>query len=504
MLLLLPILAPVAGGIFVFRQKKESVRNRLVLALMLVTAGLVCAVCLTPEQTVELLTIQGRLHLALRSDLLAKFFLVLITCIWAPITLFAFPYIRHEGRDRQFFGFYTMTLGILAGLAMAKNFVTLYMFFEMMSLITVPLVLHSGTAASRRAGFQYLGYSVFGAGMALAGYFFVAYYMATPDFIHGGAIDPVKAAEHRPMLLVVYFLMIVGFGCKAGMMPMQAWLPAAHPVAPAPASAVLSGVITKGGVLAILRITYYMYGVDFLSGTWPQYVLLTLALCTVFVGSMLAYREKLLKRRLAYSTVSQVSYVLFGLFLFTPAGVLGALLQLVFHALAKDVLFLAAGAVIFATNRTRVDQLRGIGRRMPVTMWCFTLAALSLIGIPPMPGFLSKWYLVTAGLEGASGLRHRRAGGAHPLRPADGGLPAAHRHGGLLPRPRLQRRAEGSGKNYAGPHAVLFGGVRPAGPVPRPPHELAGRADPQDVLNSAGKEAHACFDFSICPSSSPC
>ncbi len=402
MLLLLPILAPVAGGIFVFRQKKESVRNRLVLALMLVTAGLVCAVCLTPEQTVELLTIQGRLHLALRSDLLAKFFLVLITCIWAPITLFAFPYIRHEGRDRQFFGFYTMTLGILAGLAMAKNFVTLYMFFEMMSLITVPLVLHSGTAASRRAGFQYLGYSVFGAGMALAGYFFVAYYMATPDFIHGGAIDPVKAAEHRPMLLVVYFLMIVGFGCKAGMMPMQAWLPAAHPVAPAPASAVLSGVITKGGVLAILRITYYMYGVDFLSGTWPQYVLLTLALCTVFVGSMLAYREKLLKRRLAYSTVSQVSYVLFGLFLFTPAGVLGALLQLVFHALAKDVLFLAAGAVIFATNRTRVDQLRGIGRRMPVTMWCFTLAALSLIGIPPMPGFLSKWYLVTAGLEGAS------------------------------------------------------------------------------------------------------
>ena len=469
MLLLLPILAPVAGGIFVFRQKKESVRNRLVLALMLVTAGLVCAVCLTPEQTVELLTIQGRLHLALRSDLLAKFFLVLITCIWAPITLFAFPYIRHEGRDRQFFGFYTMTLGILAGLAMAKNFVTLYMFFEMMSLITVPLVLHSGTAASRRAGFQYLGYSVFGAGMALAGYFFVAYYMATPDFIHGGAIDPVKAAEHRPMLLVVYFLMIVGFGCKAGMMPMQAWLPAAHPVAPAPASAVLSGVITKGGVLAILRITYYMYGVDFLSGTWPQYVLLTLALCTVFVGSMLAYREKLLKRRLAYSTVSQVSYVLFGLFLFTPAGVLGALLQLVFHALAKDVLFLAAGAVIFATNRTRVDQLRGIGRRMPVTMWCFTLAALSLIGIPPMPGFLSKWYLVTAG-----------------------------------PRPRLQRRAEGSGKNYAGPHAVLFGGVRPAGPVPRPPHELAGRADPQDVLNSAGKEAHACFDFSICPSSSPC
>lgn len=190
MLLLLPILAPVAGGIFVFRQKKESVRNRLVLALMLVTAGLVCAVCLTPEQTVELLIHPGPAPPGPAAATCGQVLLGAHHRIWAPITLFAFPYIRHEGRDRQFFGFYTMTLGILAGLAMAKNFVTLYMFFEMMSLITVPLVLHSGTAASRRAGFQYLGYSVFGAGMALAGYFFVAYYMATPDFIHGGAIDP--------------------------------------------------------------------------------------------------------------------------------------------------------------------------------------------------------------------------------------------------------------------------------------------------------------------------
>ena len=161
----------------------------------------------------------------------------------------------------------------------------------------------------------------------------------------------------------------------------------------------LSGVITKGGVVAVIRVTYYMFGPEFLAGSWPQYVLLTLTLATVFVGSMLAYREKQLKRRLAYSTVSQVSYVLFGLMLLTPDGVQASLLQMVFHALAKDTLFLAAGAIIFSTNCTRVDQLRGIGRRMPVTMWCFTLAALSLIGIPPMAGFVSKWYLLTASLE---------------------------------------------------------------------------------------------------------
>ncbi|MEG1592848.1 MAG: proton-conducting transporter membrane subunit [Oscillibacter sp.] len=402
MLLLLPILLPLVGGVFVFRQKTEQARNRLTLLAVLVTAVLVVAVCLAPARTVDLMTIQGSLHLALRSDSLAKFFMVLVAAIWAPVMVFSFPYLRHVERPERFLGFSTMTLGVLMGLAMAKNFVTLYMFFEMMSLITVPLVLHNATASARRAGFKYLGFSVFGAGMALAGYFFVAFYMETPDFLAGGAMDMARAAAHRPLLLVAYFLMVVGFGAKAGMMPMQAWLPSAHPVAPAPASAVLSGVITKGGVIAVIRVTYYMFGPAFLAGTWAQYALLTLALCTVFVGSMLAYREKQLKRRLAYSTVSQVSYVLFGLLLLTPLGMVGALTQMVFHAVAKDALFLAAGAIILSTNYLRVDQLRGIGKRMPVTMWCFTIAALSLIGIPPMAGFVSKWYLVTAGLTGAS------------------------------------------------------------------------------------------------------
>ena len=403
MVLLLPILVPLVGGIFVFRQKNETFRDRLALTVILAAAVLAVVVCLLPERRLVLLTIQGTLHLALQTDALARFFMLLCACIWVPVLLFAFPYIRHAGGERQFLGFYTMTLGVLMGLAMAANFVTLYMFFEVMSLITVPLVLHTATSAARRAGFKYLGYSVFGAGMALIGYFFVAYYLAAPDFAPGGVMDPARSAQHRELLLVAYCLMIVGFGAKAGMVPMQAWLPAAHPVAPAPASAVLSGVITKGGVLAVIRVTYYMFGPEFLQGSWPQYVLLTLALVTVFVGSMLAFREKQLKRRLAYSTVSQVSYVLFGLLLLTPAGVQAAMTQMVFHAIAKDTLFLAAGAIIFSTNYTRVDQLRGIGKRMPVTMWCFALAALSLIGIPPLAGFVSKWHLVSAGLEAPAG-----------------------------------------------------------------------------------------------------
>ena len=398
-MLLLPVLLPIIGGVYVFRQEEEKTRNRLTIWLIWATAAVAAGLCALPEQSLTLLTIQGQLQLMLRIDDLAKLFMALILVIWLLVAAYSTLYLPHAGNARRFQGFYTMAMGILMGLAMAANFVTFYMFFEMMSMITVPLVLHNGTPAARRAGFKYLGYSVFGAGMALGGYFFLSYYLTTQDFTPGGALNMEMAAQHTPLLLMVYLVMIIGFAAKAGMMPMQAWLPAAHPVAPAPASAVLSGVITKGGVMAVIRVTYYQFGAEFLRGTWVQTVLLVLALCTVFVGSMLALKERQLKKRLAYSTVSQVSYVLFGLMLLTPAGAQGALLQMVFHAVAKNVLFLAAGAIIMTTNCTQVDQLAGIGKRMPVTMWCFTLAALSLVGIPPMSGFVSKWYLAEAALD---------------------------------------------------------------------------------------------------------
>lgn len=397
-MLLIPILLPLIGGVFVFQQKDEKTRNRMTLGLTIVTAAAAVILCVLPEQSAKLMTIQGSLGLNLQSDSLAKFFMLIIAAIWIPVAIFAAHYLRHAGREQQFQGFYTMTLGTLMGLALADNFVTLYTFFEMMSLLTVPMVLHNGTPAARRAGLKYLGYSVFGAGMALAGYFFLSHYLLDQSFNGGGNLNLQLATEHRPLLLIVYLVMMIGFGAKAGMMPMQAWLPTAHPVAPAPASAVLSGVITKGGVLAIIRVTFYLFGPDFLHGSWAQYTLIGLALCTVFTGSMLAVKEKVLKKRLAYSTVSQVSYVLFGLLLLTPGGMRGALLQLVFHALAKDVLFLAAGAIIIAANFTQVDQLVGIGKRMPRTMVCFSAAALSIIGIPPMSGFISKWYLGLASL----------------------------------------------------------------------------------------------------------
>jgi len=196
--------------------------------------------------------------------------------------------------------------------------------------------------------------------------------------------------------------MILGFGVKAGMFPLHAWLPTAHPVAPAPASAVMSGIIVKMGILGMIRVVFYLIGADFIRGTWVQNVWMILSLLTVFMGSMLAYREKVMKKRLAYSTVSQASYILFGLSLLQPVAMTGALLHVVFHAVIKSCLFLSAGAIIYKTHKTNVEELRGIGKEMPVAIWCYTFASAALIGIPPASGFISKWYLATGSL--ASGI----------------------------------------------------------------------------------------------------
>ena len=399
MLLALPVLLPLLGGVAVFFQKEEKRRNHLTVATVLATALCAVLVCLLPERSLEVLTIDQGLTVAFRSDTVSRLFLLLDCGIWTAAVFFAFPYLRHAGKQSQFLGFFLVTLGILAGLALADSFITLYLFFELMTLLTVPLVIHDGTEGSRRAGVKYMGYSVFGAGLALAGFFLVFPCLASTSFTAGGALDPGAVEEHRTLLLTAYGLMFVGFGCKAGLLPMQSWLTAAHPVAPAPASAVLSGIITKGGVLAILRATYYLFGPELIRGTELQLVLLVLTLLTIFVGSMLAFKEQLLKKRLAYSTVSQVSYVLFGIFLLNEVALQGALLQLVFHAVAKNGLFLAAGAIIFVTGRTRTDQMQGVGLQLPWILAGFTVCALSLIGIPPLAGFWSKWDLILGALD---------------------------------------------------------------------------------------------------------
>lgn len=401
-LLLFPILFPMLMGLFIGKQQQERRRNCMVLLTVCVEFLIVVYLCFG-EYALTVWQMTDKLDLAYHTDDMAKFFAVLISGIWILAAVFSFSYMKHEKNPERFFLFYTMTLGALMSLCFSNNMMTLYLSYEYMTLLTFPLVIHTKTVEAVRAGMKYLGYSIFGAGLGLLGFFFLNSYCITTSFVPGGSLNGLVVAGNESTLLIVYLLMMIGFGCKAGMFPLQAWLPTAHPVAPSPASAVLSGIITKGGVIAILRVTFYLVGAEFVRATWVQTTLLILAILTVFMGSMLAYKEQLLKKRLAYSTVSQVSYVLFGIFLLHPIGLLGALLQVVYHAVAKNILFFCAGAMIFQTEKTMVTEYRGLGKKMPITMTAFTVASLSLIGIPPMAGFVSKWYLAECGLLPISG-----------------------------------------------------------------------------------------------------
>ena len=354
------------------------------------------------EAELFLFSFGKNLDLYFHVDSLGKLFALVADAVWLLSGFYAFVYMKHEQEEKRFFGFYVMVLGVLHALTFSGNLVTFYLFYELMTLLSVPLILHNRSKDAIKGGLKYLFYSLFGAYMVLFGLFFLNRFASSLAFLPGGNLNMNAVAGNESLMLVVVFSMIIGFGVKAGMFPLHAWLPTAHPVAPAPASAVMSGIIVKMGVLGMIRVVYYLVGADFIRGTWVQTVWMSLALLTVFMGSMLAYREKIMKKRLAYSTVSQASYILFGLSLLQPAAMTGALLHVVFHAVIKSCLFLSAGAIIYKTHKTNVPELRGIGKEMPVAIWCYTFASAALIGIPPASGFISKWYLATGAL--ASGI----------------------------------------------------------------------------------------------------
>lgn len=410
--MLFPILFPIIAGLLLLAMKKTKNRRALLGitggALLVTGASVVYALAYARGKDVILFWLTADFPVYLKPDGIGLLFTALVAVVWIPAGFFSFSYMKPEGEkeegEKRFYGFYLMVFGILNGLGFAGNLVTFYIFYELMTLLSIPLVIHTRSREAVMAALKYLFYSFCGAYMALFGLYFLNRFGNTLTFTPGGVLDKELAAGNEGLLLVTAFLMIIGFGVKAGMFPLHAWLPSAHPVAPAPASAVLSAVIVKGGVLGLIRVAYYMFGADFLRGTWVQTAWLTLSLITVFMGSMLAYREKMLKKRLAYSTVSQASYILFGLALLQATALEGAMLHMVFHGLIKSVLFLAAGAVIHKTGKMRVEELTGIGKEMPGTIWCFTFASLALIGIPPASGFISKWYLAIGALDSGTGI----------------------------------------------------------------------------------------------------
>ena len=403
-ILLIPALLPFAAALTMnAKPLKSTGPRRFFLVPVLVLELIFTAVsAFAARGTVTLFALDESLSVSFRIDGLGRIFSLLVAVMWLLSGLFSQEYMANEENTGRYYIFLLLSQGALMLLTYAANYLTMYLGFEFMTLLSAPLALHTQTEAARHGGFKYLFYSVFGACLGLFGFFVLHTYGLSTVFTPGGVLDPARTVGHEGLITAAAFLSVIGFGAKAGMFPLHAWLPAAHPEAPAGASALLSGVITKAGVLSVIRVVYYQFGADFLRGTWAQYTWLALTLTTVFLGSMLAYKEKLFKKRLAYSTVSQVSYILFGLALLEPTAFTGAVLHVVVHSAIKNCLFFTAGAVILKTGKKDVRELRGIGKEMPVTVWCFTLCSLGLVGIPPLGGFVSKWYLAQGSV--ASGI----------------------------------------------------------------------------------------------------
>ena len=406
-LILSPFLFPILMGVYLLIRKEMRERKNLLIltgAILVITAALaILSVCLVSGQELVLFHMTQALPIVFRLDEMGVLFTLLTVLIFLCAGFFSFEYMKHEEKEKRYYGYYLITFGVLLALCFAGNMITFYLFFEMLTLFSMPLVLHNGSREAIMAGLKYLFYSLCGAYMALFGLYFVQKYGVTLAFA-GEHIGTELAKGQEGILLLSAFLMILGFSVKAGMFPLHAWLPAAHPVAPAPASAVLSAMIAKGGVLGIIRVIYYLFDPAFLAGTWVQYAFMALTLITVFMGSMLAYREPVIKKRFAYSTVSQISYVLFGLSVMNITSATGGVLHVICHGIIKTVLFLCAGAIIYQTGKTRVEELKGIGKEMPLLMWCFTIVSLGLIGIPPTGGFISKWYLALGALGMGDGI----------------------------------------------------------------------------------------------------
>ena len=352
-----------------------------------------------PSSTFLLAHFTGDLSITFQVDGLGMVFAGLVSALWPFATLYAFEYMTKEEHEKVFFLFYTMTYGVTLGIALAANLLTMYFFYELLTLVTVPLVMHTLTREAILASRKYLYYSLGGAAFAFIGLIMIIVYGRTTDFMLGGVLDLTKIGDRTNVLLFIYVIAFIGFGVKAAVCPFNSWLPQAG-VAPTPVTALLHAVaVVKSGAFAIIRLTYYSFGTDFLRGTWAQTVVMLIVMFTIVYGCSRAVKETHIKRRLAYSTISNLSYILFGAVIMTPFGLAAALCHLVFHAVMKISSFFCAGAIIHQTERNYVHELDGMGYKMPCTFGIFTVSAFALMGVPGLAGFISKWNLATAAVK---------------------------------------------------------------------------------------------------------
>ncbi|MCB2100363.1 MAG: monovalent cation/H+ antiporter subunit D family protein [Rhodobacterales bacterium] len=401
--ILLAVALPLVGAIGVvmagpWPNLRETVTLAVGAATLAVVAQIAPAVMAGGRPAVTVFEMLPGLTIAFKVEPLGMIFALIASFLWIVTTIYAIGYMRghHEENQTRFYAFFAVAISSALGIAFAGNMVTLFLFYEVLTISTFPLVTHHGSDEARKSGRIYLGI-LLGTSVCfqLLAIIWTWTLTGTLDFTDGGILEGKASAGVIGVLLALY---VFGIG-KAAVMPFHRWLPAAM-VAPTPVSALLHAVaVVKAGVFTVLKVTVYIFGIDFLrdlgSSEWLQYM----AAGTIVIASLVAMTKDNLKARLAYSTISQLSYIVLGAMLVNSWGVIGGGMHIAMHAFAKITLFFCAGAILVASHKTEISQMGGLGRAMPLTMGAFLIGSLSLVGLPPLGGLWSKWYLALGALE---------------------------------------------------------------------------------------------------------
>ena len=401
--IVLAIAAPlIAVPLIWLTGRNENIREAVTLVtatiVFLAVASLFSGVAAGGRPTVEFGEMLPGLRISFTVEPLGMIFAGIASFLWIITTVYAIGYMRghHEQNQTRFYMCFAVAISSALGIAFAGNMLTLFVFYEVLTISTFPLVTHSGTEEAKRAGRVYLGILI-GTSIVLqlTAIIWTWTVAGTLDFTNGGILHDKASGGLTALLLAMY---VFGIG-KAAVMPFHRWLPAAM-VAPTPVSALLHAVaVVKAGVFTVLKVTIYIFGIDNLASlnaaTWLQY----LAAATIIIASLVAMRKDNLKARLAYSTISQLSYIVLAAMLVNATGIIGGAMHIAMHAFGKITLFFCAGAIMVAAHKTEISQMNGLGRKMPVTYICFLIGSLSIIGLPPFGGVWSKWYIALGAAE---------------------------------------------------------------------------------------------------------
>jgi multicomponent Na+:H+ antiporter subunit D len=399
---LLVLASSLVPGLIIFTLPEKAVALRITLNLGGALLKIVLLVLMMigvfhgVDYEVSIPLVPG-IDFRLHADALSLMFVNLSAVLWLATTVYAIGYLEDSPNRSRFFGYFSLCVTTTVGLAMAGNLLTFLVFYEALTLTTYPLVVHRGTEAARKAGRTYLAYTLFGGVLVLAGTIWLYSLTGTLEFVDRGFVSSLDLDP--TVLRTIFAVLILGVGVKAALVPLHAWLPTAM-VAPAPVSALLHAVaVVKAGAFGIVRIVYDVFGVEYAASLGVTLPLAVLAAITIIYGSLRALFQDDLKRRLAFSTVSQVSYITLGVAIAGPIATIGGLVHLVHQGFMKITLFFCAGNYAETLGVHKVSEMRGIGRRMPWTTAAFTIAAFGMIGVPPVVGFISKWYLGLGALE---------------------------------------------------------------------------------------------------------